>query len=65
MWVVCKFKSGGGTQLDRYPNQFHDVSFHDNELDALRAANTTGGKAIKIVPGEKLDDLYFASYGNS
>ena len=61
MWVVCKYKSPSGPQhpVDRDPPLFYDVKFFDDEVEALRHANATRGKALPIRADATLDDLYF------
>lgn len=57
MWVTYSVKYGGGPQFDPLPNTYYNVSFHNNELSALRWANAKGAKVILITrSGMTLDE---------
>jgi hypothetical protein len=59
MWIVAKIQYGVSAHpTDKEPNMFYDVSFHEEEVSALRRANADGGKALEIRSGMDLDEAY-------
>lgn len=56
MWVTYSVKVGGGTQFDREPNTYYNLTFFDNELDALRWANKKSARTIQVFHSESLED---------
>lgn len=57
MWVTYSVKPGimhAATDWD--PSTYYNLAFFDNELAALRYANSKSAKAIQVFHGESLED---------
>lgn len=56
VWITYSVKYGNGHQLDREPNTYYNLAFFDNELAALRWANTLSAKTIQVFHSESIED---------
>lgn len=61
IWVTytVRYSTASYHPTDHEPPTYYNVSFHADEIGALRFANTHGAKAIEVTLGQTLEDAVF------